>query len=70
MSDFPLERVFTDDDPYFLNQKHLARGYESYSRKHNLVRISDLLHQNCLMLTYGCPKEHMDQHDSSERLLR
>ncbi|KIW38510.1 uncharacterized protein PV06_09466 [Exophiala oligosperma] len=36
MSDFPLGGVFTEDDPYYLNQKDLARGYETFAQKHHL----------------------------------
>lgn len=39
-SDFPLGRMFTEDDPYFLNVKQLARGYEEYANKHKLVGFS------------------------------
>ena len=39
-SDFPLDRMFGDDDPYFLNVKHLARGYEHYAKKHDLVSFT------------------------------
>lgn len=40
MSDFPLDSVFTEEDPYFLNQKDLARGYEAFARTNHLVSIS------------------------------
>lgn len=38
-SDFPLDRMFTEDDPYFLNVKQLAKGYEHFATKHHLVRV-------------------------------
>jgi hypothetical protein len=33
----PLGRVFTRDDPYFLSGQDLARGYQKYVDKHQIV---------------------------------
>lgn len=33
----PLGRVFTQDDPYFLSGQDLARGYQKYVDKHQIV---------------------------------
>jgi hypothetical protein len=36
-SDMPLGRIFTQEDPYFLSGKDLARGYQKYVDKHDIV---------------------------------
>jgi hypothetical protein len=41
----PLGRIFTQEDPYFLNGQDLARGYENYVNKHQIVSISSLTSQ-------------------------
>lgn len=37
----PLERIFTQEDSYFLSGKDLARGYQRYVEKHDLVSGSN-----------------------------
>lgn len=53
MSDFPLGGVFTEDDPYYLNQKDLARGYETFAQKHHLVREITINDTSCLSFRWG-----------------
>ena len=66
-SDFPLDRMFREDDPYFLNVKQLARGYEEYAKKHNLVRrVCCRLRGYSLIVI----KEHLDEFEVNESLLQ
>ncbi|KAK4947993.1 hypothetical protein LTR10_013046 [Elasticomyces elasticus] len=36
LSDFPMDRMFTEDDPYHLSREDLARGNETFAKKHEL----------------------------------
>ncbi|KAI1628439.1 flavin-containing monooxygenase [Exophiala viscosa] len=36
LSNFPMDRIFTEDDPYHLTREDLARGYETFANRHEL----------------------------------
>lgn len=67
-SDFPLERMFSEADPYFLNTKQLARGYEEYANKHGLVRKRCVFHYRFHLLK--TPTEHLDWNHVKNHVVR